>query len=116
LGSIAWWSGDSGSGISCLWWILPVTGSSTGMTMVISGKKCAKYAARLVQSEAILWSTKLATLKKTASDRRALSNITIATFTGVSSKELQARQILELSPYLNLSWPFCWPDHCRGDS
>jgi len=116
LGAIGWWSGDLGSGMSCLWQILPVTGSSTGTTMVISGKKCAKYAARFAQSDAIPWSTKLATPKKTASNKRALSNITVATFTGVSSKELQARRILKLSPCLNLSWPFCWLDRHRGDS
>jgi len=107
LGSIAWWSGDSGSGMSCLWRILPVTGSSTGMTMVISGKKCAKYAAKLAQSDAIPWSTKLATPKETASDKSALSNITVATFTGVSSEVLQAKLILQPSPWQDPSWPFC---------
>jgi len=84
-----------------------VTGSSTGTTMVISGKKCAKYAARLAQSDAIPWSTKLATPKKTASDKSALSNMTVATFTGVLSETLQVRPILQPSPWQDPSWPFC---------
>jgi len=57
-----------------------VTGSSTGTVMVISGKKWAKYVARLVQSDAIPWSTKLVTPKKTASDKRVVSAIKVATF------------------------------------
>jgi len=75
-----------------------VTGSSTGTVMVIPGKKCAKNAARLAQSEAIPWSTKLKIPKKTASDSSTLSKITIATFTGVSSATLQVRWILKPSP------------------
>jgi len=57
-----------------------VTGSSTGMVMVISGKICAKYVARLAQSDAIPWSIKLVTPKKTASDKRVVSAIKVATF------------------------------------
>ena len=113
---IGWWSGDLGSRMSCLWWILPVTGSSTGTVMETSGKKCAKYVARLAQSEAIPGSTKLEIPKNTASNSSTLSKITIATFTGVLSEELQVRRILKPSPYLIPSWPFCWPDHHRGDS
>jgi len=104
---IGWWSGDSGSGTSCLWWILPVTGSSTGTMIVVSGKKCAKNAARLAQSEAIPWSTKLVIPRKTTSNRRILSNTMVATFTGVSSEALQAKPILQPSPWLDPSWPFC---------
>jgi len=72
LGLIGWWSGDSGRGTSCLCWILPVTGSRIGMTMSISGKKCVKYEARLVQIEAIPWSTKLVIPKNTARSRKRL--------------------------------------------
>jgi len=84
--------------------------------METSGKKCAKYAARFAQSEAILWSTKLTIPKKTASDKSALSNLMVATFTGVLSKTLQAKPILQPSPWQDPSWPFCWPDCHRGGS
>jgi len=42
------------------------------MMMSISGKKCTKYEARLVQIEAIPWSTKLAIPKNTAKNRKRL--------------------------------------------
>jgi len=61
--------------MSCLCQILPVTGSRIGTTMSISGKKCVKYEARLVQIEAIPWSTKLAIPKDTAKNRKILSII-----------------------------------------
>jgi len=48
--------------------------------MLMSGKKCTKYAARLAQSDAIPWSMKLVTPKKTASDRRVVSAMKVATF------------------------------------
>jgi len=79
LGLIGWWSGDSGRGTSCLCQILPVTGSRIGTTMSISGKKCAKYEARLAQIEAIPWSTKLAIPKNTARSKKRLS-IIVASF------------------------------------
>jgi len=47
--------------------------------MSISGKKCAKYEARLAQIEAIPWSTKLAIPKDTAKNRKRLS-IIVASF------------------------------------
>jgi len=47
--------------------------------MLISGKKCAKYEARLVQIEVIPWSTKLAIPKNTARSRKRLS-IIVASF------------------------------------
>ena len=78
-----------------------------GTVMVTSGKICAKYVARLVQSEAIPWSTKLEIPKKTASNRSTLSNITVATFTGVLSATLQVKPILQPSPWQDPSWPFC---------
>jgi len=102
---ISWWSGDSGT--SCLWQILPVTGLSMGTGMMCSGKKCTKYVAKLVQIDAIAWSTKLATPQKTASNKRTLSNIMVATFTGVSSEVLQVKPILQPSPWQDPSWPFC---------
>jgi len=71
-GLISWWSGDSSRGTSCLCQILPVTGSRIGTTMSISGKKCTKYEARLVQIEAIPWSTKLTIPKNTARSRKRL--------------------------------------------
>jgi len=41
--------------------------------MSISGKKCAKYEARLAQIEAIPWSTKLVIPKNTAKNKKRLS-------------------------------------------
>jgi len=65
--------------MSCLCRILPVTGSRIGTTMSISGKKCAKYEARLAQIEAIPWSTKLAIPNDTAKNGKRLS-IIVASF------------------------------------
>jgi len=115
LGLIGWWSGDSGRGMSCLCWILPMTGSRVGMMMSMSGKKCTKYEARFPQIKAIPWSIKLMIPKNTARNKKKFSTI-VATFTGVLSEELQVRRILKPSPYLNPSWPFCWPDRCKGGS
>ena len=84
-----------------------MTGSRIGTTMSISGKKCAKYEARFAQIEAIPWSTKLATPKNTAKNRKRLSKRVASFFTGVSSGVLQAKPILELSPWQDPSWPFC---------
>jgi len=105
-GLIGWWSGDSGRGTSCLCQILPVTGLRIGTTMLISGKKCAKYEARLAQIEAIPWSTKLAIPKNTARSRKRLS-IIVARFTGVLSAELQVKLTQQPSPWQDPSWPFC---------
>jgi len=43
--------------------------------MLISGKKCAKYEARLAQIEVIPWSTKLVIPKNTARSKKRLSII-----------------------------------------
>jgi len=75
-----------------------MTGSRVGMMMSMSGKKCAKYEARFPQIEAIPWSTKLVIPKKTARNKKKFSTI-VATFTGVSSAELQVKLTQQPSPW-----------------